>query len=106
MSLVASGLGDTSDPSIPAGGTKVYAKSGMGYCYANGMYTNLGDQTYPIGEWQEIQFNLLRTPDYEDPACAEPFDPSDVREIGVQFDSGSTSTTATTAVVLIDTITY
>ena len=103
---VVSGLGDDSDPSIPAGGTKVYAKSGMGYCYANGMYTNLGDDMHPIGEWQDVEFNLLRSPDYEDPMCAEPFDPSDVREIGVQFDSGSTSTTATTAVVLIDTVAY
>jgi hypothetical protein len=103
---IASGLGDPTELMTAPAGTKVYAKSGMGYCYANGAYFNQGDMGHDVGTWQEIQFNLLRTPDYEDPNCAEPFDPSDVREIGIQFDSNSMSTTATTAVVLIDNVTY
>jgi hypothetical protein len=103
---IASGLGDAMDLMMAPGGTKVYAKSGMGYCYANGAYFNQGDGPHPIGTWQTIQFNLLRPPDFTDAACAEPFDPADIREIGVQFDSNAMSTSATEAVVLIDTVTY
>ena len=88
------------------GGSKVYAKSGMGYCYANGDYANHGDAAHPLGEWSTIQFNLLRPPAYRDPNCAEPFNPADIREIGVQFDSSPMAMDAETAVVLVDTVTF
>ncbi|HVR18984.1 MAG TPA: hypothetical protein VMS65_04795 [Polyangiaceae bacterium] len=100
---IASGLGVGTDEA-PAGGTKVYAKSGMGYCYANGDYTSLGDTAHPGGEWYTIQFNLSRPPGYQDPACT--FDPSDIRELGIQFDSGSANTAPETAVVLVDDVKY
>jgi hypothetical protein len=103
---VVSGLGDPTELMTAPGGTKVYAKSGMGYCYANGEYFNQGDMPNPIGEWNTIEFNLLSEPLYQDPACAAPFDPADIREIGVQFDSNAMSTTAETAVVRIDTVTF
>jgi hypothetical protein len=103
---IAEGLGDPADLMMAPAGTKIYAKSGMGYCYANGAYFNQGDMGHDVGTWQTIEFNLLRAPDYEDPACTVAFDPADVREIGIQFDSNSMATTATTAVVLIDTVTF
>jgi len=103
---VVSGLGDPTELMTTPGGSKIYAKSGMGYCYANGPYNNLGDMPHPIGEWQTITYNLARPPDYTDPNCATPFDPADVREIGIQFDTSGTAPSAETAVVRIDTVTY
>jgi hypothetical protein len=99
---IASGMGDDSLPSVPAGGTKIYAKSGMEYCYANGGYTNI-DPMHPVGAWHTITFNVA-SPSYV--ADCGTFNPADIREIGVQFDTNSASTTAEPAVVLIDTITF
>jgi hypothetical protein len=98
---IASGLGAAND-AMPPGGTKVYAKSGTTYCYANGVYFNQGDAMHPIGEWSTIEFDLSEEPSYI-ANCT--FDPSDIREIGVQFDSSPT-VTAETAVVLIDNVQY
>jgi len=99
---IASGLGDEADLVTAPAGLKVYAKSGMGYCYANGDYFTQDT----IGEWTTIEFDLTQPPGYSDPNCAEPFDPSDIREIGIQFDTNSASTTAQEAVVLIDNVQY
>ena len=105
MKLV-SGLGDPKELMAAPGGAKVYAKTGPGYCYANGSYTNVGDIQHPGGQWMAIAFNLLRVPDYEDPTCSAPFDPSDVREIGVQFDSSALTATPLPALFRIDTLSY
>ncbi|HEX6275907.1 MAG TPA: hypothetical protein VFZ53_22855 [Polyangiaceae bacterium] len=83
-------------------GMKVYAKSGMGYCYANGAYFNLA----AVDQWTTIEFDLTQEPGYRDPMCADPFDPSDIREIGVQFDSSMAAMSPETAVVLIDNVQY
>jgi hypothetical protein len=95
-------MGDDTLPSTPAGGTKIYAKSGMEYCYANGGYTNI-DPMHPVGAWHTITFNLA-SPSYI--ADCMTFNPADIREIGIQFDTNSASTTAEPAVVLIDTVTF
>ena len=83
-------------------GMKVYAKSGTGYCYANGAYFNLA----AVDQWTTIEFDTTQDPGYEDPMCAVPFDPSDIREIGVQFDSNPAAMSPETAVVLIDDVKY
>jgi hypothetical protein len=101
---IASGPGTAEELMTAPVGTKVYAKSGMSYCYANGAYFNQGDTGHTVGEWQTIQFNLLRPPDFVATGCT--FDPADIREIGVQFDTNSMLMNATEAVVLVDTITY
>jgi hypothetical protein len=99
---IAEGLGDPTDLMTNPGGAKLYAKSGAAYCYAAGQYNNLT----MIGTWLNIRFDMTGAPDYEDPNCTEPFNPADIREIGVQFDTGGTSTTAQAAVVNIDTVMY
>ena len=101
---VASGLGEAADLLNNPGGAKLYAKSGTIYCYAAGDFNNIT----MIGSWMTIQFDFTRTRPYpyEDPACAMPFDPTDVRELGIQFDTGGMTTTAQEAVVNIDTIAY
>ena len=104
---VVSGLGDPMDLMMNPGGSKIYAKSGMTYCYANGMYRNLGDSMFPIGEWHTVTFNLA-APDYLDPMCemrGEPFNPADIREIGIQFDSNP-NIEPLEAVIVIDTVSY
>lgn len=101
---IASGPGTPEELMTAPVGTKVYAKSGTAYCYANGAYFNQGDTGHTVGEWQTIQFNLLRRPDYVATGCT--FDAADIREIGVQFDTNSMLMNATEAVVLIDTVTY
>jgi hypothetical protein len=99
---IKSGLGEATDLLTNPGGAKLYAKSGTGYCYAAGTYNNLT----MIGTWMTIRFDMTRPPDYVDANCAVAFDPSDVLEIGVQFDTGGTSMSATEAVVNIDSIAY
>ncbi|HEX6765843.1 MAG TPA: hypothetical protein VF103_10210 [Polyangiaceae bacterium] len=99
---VESGLGDADDLMTNPGGAKLYAKSGTAYCYAAGTYNNVT----AIGTWLTIRFDMTRPPDYVDPNCAVAFDPSDVLEIGIQFDTGGTSMSAQPAVVNIDTISY
>jgi hypothetical protein len=103
---LASGLGSMEELAMAPGGSKIYAKSGDAYCYANGAYTNQGDAMHPAGMWNTIQFTFLRAPDFEASDCASPFDPSDVREIGIQFDSSGSAVAAETAVWLIDNVTF
>jgi hypothetical protein len=103
---IKEGLGDVADLMTNPGGAKLYVKTGMYYCYAAGPVINMGDMPHPIGEWHTIQFNLTRQPNYVDPNCTDPFDPADVRELGIQFDTGSTTMTPQEAVVNIDTIRY
>ncbi len=103
---LVSGLGDAVDLSTNPGGVRIYARSGTGRCYANGAYHAIGYVVHPIGEWMLVSFSLLRAPDYVDPTCPEPFDPSDVRELGVQFDVSQSSQSARPALFRIDTLSY
>jgi hypothetical protein len=100
---VLSGLGDPADLMTNPGGAKLYVKSGPGYIYASGEYTNVT----VIGSWIPITFDLSVPPSYEavDPDGGV-FDASDIREIGLQLDTGGTTTTATAAVDLIDSVQY
>jgi hypothetical protein len=102
---VASGFGDPTALMDSPAGSKVYAKSGAGYCYANGDYFNHGDMDHPIGTWNTIRFNLARPPQWQDTTCSEAFDPADIREIGIQFDSSPT-VAPEEAVVLIDSVEF
>jgi hypothetical protein len=101
---LVSGLGHPLDLMVSPGGAKLYAKSGANYCYSNGPYNNVGDMSHPVGEWMMLIYSFARPPDYVDPSCVEPFDPSDVREIGVQLDTSSTTMTAQRAIYRIDTL--
>lgn len=99
---VVSGLGDAVDLVSNPGGAKLYAKSGPAYIYAAGDYKSVS----AIGTWYQITFTLS-TPSFTavDPDGGT-FDPSDIREIGVQLDTGGTTTTATAAVDMIDAVQY
>jgi len=97
---IVSGVGDEDDLLTNPAGAKIYAKSGATYVYANGSYNNVDT----IGEWITISFDI-EYPQFVDEANGV-FDPSDVLELGIQFDTGSTSTSATPGVVLIDNIRY
>ena len=66
----------------------------------NGAYNNIDEK----GLWKNIRFDLSQ-PDFVDEANGE-FDPSEVREIGIQFDTSSTTTTAQPGAWLIDNIAY
>lgn len=98
---VLSGLGDPVDLMTNPGGAKLYVKTGVGYVYAAGTFTNLN----VIGSWIAITFDLT-APSFVAMSEAGTFDPKDVREIGIQFDTGSTTTTPMPAVELIDSVTY
>jgi len=98
--MILAGVADPDDLMNAPAGAKLYAKSGEAYVYAAGQYNNIDT----IGEWRTIQFDLA-FPDYVDEANGV-FDPSDIREIGIQFDSGSAATAPETAVVLVDDVTY
>jgi hypothetical protein len=99
---VVSGLGTAADLMTNPGGAKLYAKSGPGYVYAAGTYTSVT----VAGTWITITFDLA-DPSYVDKTNdAGMFDPSDIREIGIQLDTSGTSTTAAPAVDLIDTVWY
>jgi hypothetical protein len=78
------------------GGVKLYAKSGAAYVYADGGYNAIP----AIGTWVTATLNLA-APSYTD-TVAGTFAPNDIRELGVEIDTGSTGT-YTTAVVFIDT---
>jgi hypothetical protein len=80
---------------------RLYAKSGAAYIYANSAYNNLTS----VGTWINITWNVSK-PDFVAMSDAGTWDPSDVREIGVQLETSGTTTTAAPAVVRIDTVTY
>jgi hypothetical protein len=81
-------------------GSKIYLKSGMSYEYVAGTYTPINT----VGAWQEITIDTCN-PDYVDPAHA-PFDPSDIREMGIQFDTDGMAVSPTTGTLLIDSVQY
>jgi hypothetical protein len=80
---------------------RLYAKSGAAYIYANSAYNNLTS----VGTWINITWDVSKT-DYVATSDAGAWDPSDIREIGVQLETSGTTTTAAPAVVRIDTVTY
>lgn len=99
---ILSGLGSPLDLMTNPGGAKLYVKSGMGFVYASGTFTNLTAQ----GAWITIQF-VLATPGYQDMSNpANVFSAADIREIGIQFDTSATTTTASPAVLLVDSVSY
>jgi hypothetical protein len=99
---ILSGLESATDLMNSPAGAKIYVKSGAGYVYESGAPQNLTSS----GIWNVITFDY-KTPGYVDPTIdAAAFDPADIRELGIQIDSGGMATTAQPAVVLIDTIAY
>jgi len=96
---LVSQAGDATDLMNNPDGAKLYAKSGMNYVYAAGAHLNT-----TVGTWTTLSL------DFSAPSSVDEtngtFDPSDIREIGVQLETSGTTTTAMSAVVLVDTITY
>lgn len=97
---ILEGVGDDDDLKSAPAGAKLFAKSGSSYTYANGAIKDVGKK----GVWQTIYFDLSE-PSYIDDAKGV-FNPAEIREIGIQFDSSSTSQTAQPGVWLIDNIRY
>lgn len=98
---IVSGFEDPMDLTMAPAIARLYAKSGAGYIYANGQFNNLT----AVGTWIPITFPIAMT-DFVAMSDAGTWDPSDIREIGVQLETSGTTTTASTAVVRIDTVTY
>lgn len=98
--MIQSGVGEAEDLMLAPAGAKLYAKSGDAYVYAAGQYNNIDT----IGEWNTIYFDVA-FPDYVDEANGA-FDPSDIREIGIQFDTNGETTTAMPGTWLVDNIAY
>jgi hypothetical protein len=96
---IESGFGDEEELMTAPGNAKLYVKTGPTYVYASATVDNLT----AIGVWLQLTFKVDE-PGYM--ADTGTYDPTDVREIGVQIDTNSASTTAAPAVVLIDTISY
>ena len=99
---IASGFGDAGDLAANPGGMRIYARSGPDLCYALGPYNNITS----VGDWTHIRFDLRRPPDLVSENCAEPFDPAEIRELGVEFGTNEMATPATAAVVRLDTLSY
>jgi hypothetical protein len=90
--------GMSDDPSNPST-IKVFAKSGESYVFASGAPVQL-----IAGEdWTTIDFDLA-DPDYVDPAGT--FDPSDVREVGFELNTGYSTTSVAPAIVYLDDVRY
>ena len=98
--MILAGVADPEDLMNAPAGAKLYAKSGEAYVYAAGQYNNIDT----IGEWRTIQFDLA-FPDYVDEANGV-FDPSDIREVGIQFDTNGETTTAEPGTWLVDNFSY
>lgn len=99
---VASGLGDPSDLLISPGGAKLYAKTGQGFVYGNGPYYNLSE----VGSEVRLSYDPTN-PDFVDESNPlGPFDPRTVLELGIQFDTGTMASSATTAVIFIDDVCF
>ena len=97
--MIQDGYGDAEELMTAPGNAKIYAKSGAAYVYASASVANLTT----IGVWLKLTFEV-DFPGYEAEAGA--FDATDIREIGIQFDTNAMSTTFAPAVVLVDSISY
>ena len=108
------GLGDPTELMTNPGGTKIYVKSGTGYVYAAGAFTNVGDAAHPLDTWITVPFDLRPTSSsttgcfsyIDEMNEAGTFDPTQVLELGLQFDTGGMQPTVAPATVLIDSISY
>jgi hypothetical protein len=96
---IESGFGEAEELMTAPGNAKLYVKTGADYVYGSATVANLT----AIGVWLQLTFEV-DFPGYQ--AETGTYDPTDVREIGVQLDTNMASTTAAPAVVLIDTISY
>jgi len=99
MVKIVSGYGSADDIMTAPANAKLYVKTGANYVYASASVANVTS----IGTWTAIDFNT-KFPDYN--ADKDAYDPTQVLEIGIQFDTNSASTTASPAVVLVDNISY
>lgn len=96
---VVSGYGSEEDIMTAPANAKLYVKTGETYVYASASVANIT----AIGSWTEISFEP-EFPGYN--ADEATYDVKDVREIGIQLDTNSASTTASPAVVVIDSIRF
>ncbi len=93
--MLESGL--TEDTMNP-GGVRAFAKGGPDWTWAAGTWNNAGAEE--IGKW------LTPTIDFTNPSESnEGYLSTDVRQIGIQINTGGLGETYTTAVVYIDTAT-
>ena len=98
MIKIVSGYGSEEDIMTAPGNAKLYIKTGTTYLYASASVANITS----IGSWVAIEFD----PEFPGYQAEGELDLKDVKEIGVQLDTNSASTTASAAVVLIDSISY
>lgn len=98
MVKIVSGYGSEEDIMTAPGNAKLYIKTGASYLYASASVANITS----IGTWVAIEFD----PEFPGYQAEGTLDLTDVKEIGIQMDTNSASTTATDAVVLIDSISY
>lgn len=88
--------GYSTDPMNPPG-LKLYAKTGATSLYADSGYINIA----PGADWQTFSWSNVSSPTYVDPAGT--YEPTDVRQIGIEFDTGSAGVYAP-ATILLDTV--
>jgi hypothetical protein len=98
MVKIVSGYGSEDDIMTAPGNAKLYVKTGATYLYASASVANITS----IGTWVAIEFD----PEFPGYQAEGEYDIKDVKEIGIQLDTNSASTTAAPAVVLIDSIAY
>lgn len=99
--MLVEGVGDDDDLMTNPAGAKLYAKSTADlYIYAAGEFNNITEK----GVWVNIEF-VMDYPDYVDESNGI-FDPSEILEIGVQFDTSGTSMSAQPGTWLIDNVSW
>ena len=92
---VVSGLADPQDLLKNPGGVTLYVRTGPAHVFAVGRATKLT----VIGAWVSVYLDLDYPGFIDMTSAAATYDPSDVREIGIQLDTSATTTTPTPAVV-------
>ena len=88
--------GYSADPMNPPG-LKIYAKTGATSLYADSGYMNIA----PGADWQTFTWANVSSPAYVDPNGT--YEPTDVRQIGVELDTGSAGAYSA-ATVLLDSV--
>lgn len=88
------------DPSKPLG-AKLVIKSGPEYFYADGGWVNLSKNA-----WTELML-IVNKPTLDPNKDPLTYDPNDIREISVEFDtSGSATVVATPGILMLDRVCY
>jgi hypothetical protein len=90
--------GYSTDPMNPPG-LKLYVKTGAAFFYADSGYQNIA----PGSDWQTFSWGNVSNPQYPMPPYPADFDPTDVRQIGIEFDTGAAGSYSS-ATVLLDTV--